>query len=296
MSDRIATASELLDMYAEEWSTEMHPATRRRYRYELGRWARLTGDPPINEIDTQTYQRFRAATIEAGLKPATCESALRVVRSILRMAMAHGLIDRAPDRGRARRISAPQPQPPSPAEVDEFLKAAHYETRWPRLHVRPRVFWYSVVCVGCWTGLRRWDLLWGLQWRHVDLENHVIRYSASKTDHEHAWPLTPLVERHIEAMRPTFGTDPERLVFGPGLSPHLLQQTMERLCLAAEIRRLTFKMFRQYAVSQWTAANEAAGQLLHGCGLPRVLRHYIDPLVVLSKCADAVVMPSELSK
>lgn len=289
---RRLTAVVAYEKLYSKWATDLSPRTKKRYRYELERWSRLTGDPPIAEIGTSTFQEFRAASAEKGHKPATTESTLRVIRSVLRCAMAHGAIRTMPDRGRPRRIQAPEPHPPSNDELNRFLRSLQ-GSRWPKTHVPPSVFWRCFVCLDLWTGLRREDAFWKLAWEHVHADR--IEFRAGKTSKLHAWPMTPLVERHLRMMRPIFKVPKSTPIFNPGKSGHSLQRELERICDAAEIRRLTVKGFRQASVTIWSAADSRAGEIIHGVGMPAVMNHYLDKLAILKAAADAVQMPDALN-
>lgn len=288
---RRLTASGVYETLYKSWATDLAPRTERRYRYEITRWTKLTGDPPITEITTATYQEFRSKSAQKGHAAESTESTLRFIRQILRCAKAHGAITVMPDRGRPRRIKAPEPHPPSLDELNRFIRALHV-SQWPRTHVPPATFWRSFVCIDLWTGMRREDAFWRFAWEHV--RDDRIEFRAGKTGKSHAWPLTPLVERHLQMIRPTFQAPPGRLVFNPGKSTHSLQRELERICDAAEIRPLTIKSFRQAAVTLWSQANPRAGEILHGVGMPRVLQHYLDQFAILRSVADQVQMPSAL--
>lgn len=287
---RRLTAVRVYETLYGQWSTDLSPKTSKRYRYELNRWSRITGDPPVSEITTGTYQSFRAKSAEEGHAPSTTESAIRVVKQMMRCAMAHGAIKVMPDRGRPRRIQAPEPHPPSNDELNRFLRVAHM-ARWPKTHVSPPTFWRCFACLDLWTGLRREDAFWRFGWEHIHPEH--IEFRAHKTRKLHAWPMRPLIERHLRMMRPVLGKLP--LIFNPGKSPHSMQKEIERLCDAAEIRRMTIKSFRQAAVTIWTKADRRAGEIVHGVGMPRVLNHYLDTLAVLDAVADDVELPDALN-
>ena len=51
------TASKVYETLYQQWATDLSPRTARRYRYELERWSRLTGDPPI------AVKSFRQAAV-----------------------------------------------------------------------------------------------------------------------------------------------------------------------------------------------------------------------------------------
>lgn len=287
-----ATLRAVLPLYVAVWNPAISPRTHRKYRHELNRWESLTSNPPVGEITTETFQRFRAASAAAGHKASTTETTLRCVRSLMRCALGNGVIDTMPDRGRARRIQLPEPNPPSVENVDAFL--AHVGVaRWPKLHVTPAMFWTSVVAVACWTGMRRHDLLWRLKWEHVDFDSMCIVFRASKTGKRHAFPITPMLESHLRYMEPSWDYDESFPVFGPSQSPHFVSRTLREIAEAAGIEAFGMQQLRQFAINQWTTADPEAGRLIHGMNIG-VMKHYIDPLRILRAVADRVVMPSGL--
>jgi len=289
------TMRELLHLYVTAWATEIKPSTSRRYRHDLTRWIKFVGNPSVEEITTATFQQFRAASAEAGEAPGTTETTLQTVRALMRCAYGHGIISKMPDRGKARRCPTPEPHPPSVEELDAFLAHVHV-AKWPRrIHIPTAVWWTSLICLACFTGLRRADLLWRLAWSDIDLEGKAIRFRANKTGALHSFPITPVVERHLLAIRPQWAFEPSRLVFGPSKSPHIIYREMKRVCEAAGIRTLGLQQCRQYAVTQWSSASGEAGALVHGCGLERVLLHYLDRLTVLERVADQVKLPAALA-
>lgn len=292
---RRLTARDVWDQWYRLWAPDLSPRTERRYRHELTRWERLSDNPPLAEISTRTYQEFRAASSQKGHSAGTTEGTLRFVRQIMRCAMAHGAIAVMPDRGRARKIQAPQPHPPSIEELDKLFRACGV-ARWPRLHVPPKTFWRSWMAVDLWTGLRREDSFWRLSLDHVSDPDDAILFRANKSKVPHPYPLNDIIRRHIRAMVPTFSHKPGRLIFGPSKSPHLIQRELDRIADAACVRRVTPQSFRQAAINIWTIADPRAGEIIHGCGIPRVLAHYLDRLQILRHAAGKVVVPVAMTE
>lgn len=292
---RRLTARDVFDTLYHQWATDLSPRTERRYRHELNRWEKLTGNPPLAEITTRDYQSFRASSSQSGHAAGTTESTLRFIRQLLRCAMANGVVNVMPDRGRARRIEAPQPHPPSLDELDKLLRHCGV-ARWPRLHVPAKVFWRSLISVALWTALRREDLFWRLKLEHIDFAENLILFRASKSKAPHPFPLHPVVVRHIKAMIPAFPHNRSRPLFGPSRSPHLIQRELDRIADAAEVRRITPQNFRQSGINLWTMADPRAGEVIHGCGIPRVLAHYLDRLQILRNAAGNVVVPKAMTE
>ena len=49
--------------------------------------------------------------------------------------------------------------------------------------------------------------------------------------------------------------------------------------------------FRRFAVQSWSVAHPEAGRIVHGCGVPRIMRHYVEPLRLLDRHATSVDVP-----
>lgn len=291
---RRLTARAVYDSLYQTWSPDLSPRTAKRYRHELSRWEKLSGDVPLSEITTVTYQEFRAASSRVGHSAGTTESTLRFIRQLMRCAHAHGAVAVMPDRGRARRIDPPQPHPPSIEELDKLFRNCGV-ARWPRMHVPTKTFWRSWMAIGLWTAMRREDLTWRLALEHIDFSENLILFRASKSKAPHPFPLNEVINRHIRAMLPA-QQSPTRKLFGPSRSPHLIQRELDRIANAAHVRRVTPKSFRQAGVNAWTLADPRAGEIIHGCGIPRVLSHYLDRLQILRHAAGNVVVPAAMAE
>lgn len=292
---RRLTARDVFDQFYRQWAPDLEPRTERRYRHELNRWEKLSGNPPLAEITTQTYQAFRSASSQKGHAAGTTESTLRFLRQVMRCALAHGAISILPDRGRPRRIDPPQPHPPTIEELDKLFQHCGV-ARWPKLHVPCKTFWRSWMAVALWTGLRREDVCWRLAIEHVIFAENLILFRAKKSKAPHPFPLNEIIVRHIRAMIPTFPHQGTRKLFGPSKSPHLIQRELDRIALAARVRRITPQNFRQASVNMWTIADPRAGEIIHGCGIPRVLAHYLDRLQILRNAAGNVVVPAAMTE
>jgi len=292
---RRLNARTCFDTLYKLWAPDLAPRTERRYRHELNRWEKLTNDPPLSEISTTLYQQFRASSSQLGHAAGTTESTLRFIRQLMRCALAHGAINVIPDRGRARRIDAPQPHPPSIDELDRMFRVCEV-ARWPRLHVPTKIFWRSWMAVALWTALRREDIFWRLALEHIDFKESRILFRAHKSSVPHTFPLNEIVTRHIRAMVPTFSHNTRRVLFNPSRSPHLIQRELDRMADAAEVRRITPQNFRQAGINMWTIADPRAGEVIHGVGIPRVLSHYLDRLQILKNAADNVIVPASMTE
>lgn len=281
------TVSETYQSLYAAWSPDLAEATAQRYANDLLRWRMRITDPPVQDVTTETYSRFRAASAAAGDSPDTTETTLQTVRQVMRCAFAHGLIDTLPDPGKARRRNRRPPRPATCEELRKLWNAADAMS-WPITDtwMLPAPWWRAWLSLAYWTGLRLTDLTWRLSMEHVRTDS--IQYAAGKTKCEHAFPLTDRLRWIVQQCRAR--------PYQPSLlhcarSANLLRKHLRRLCDVAGIRKLTPKHFRQACVTEWTKADSRAGELMHGCGMPGVLRHYINPLDILAAAAPKVAWP-----
>lgn len=270
-------------------SPELSDASIQRHAFDLKRWHALIPRKDISEITTLDYLDFRRLSAKAGHAPSTTETTIRTVKQILNAAAVMGRLDKVPVSGRSRKISRPTPRPATSEELRRLWLIGTAAARWPRNSAfrTPRAFWKGWIMFAYWTGLRLTDLTWRLSRDHI--EPGMIRFRASKTGVEHCIPMRPELWQVINARRPDSGP-----IFQCYHKPSRLREHLARLCEAADIRKLTCKNFRQAAVCAWSMADATAGQLLHGCGLPGVLKHYLDPGQIMLAAAPRVVWPFDL--
>jgi hypothetical protein len=70
-----------------------------------------------------------------------------------------------------------------------------------------------------------------------------------------------------------------------------LRRELARIAQAAGVPYVSPHGFRRFAITQWSLANDLAGRIIHGEGLSRVMRHYIQPVAVLDRWAPYVEIP-----
>lgn len=262
----------------------LRPASIRRYRSELNRLDRLLGPVPIPDFRVNHFDNFRNAALEAGLQPETIESSIKVAKAILRYARDRGIIKAIPLFGKPLRITAPEPEPATHDEIEALwsvFKLANYPGRG---RLSPCDWWKAWSTIDFFTALRIEDSM-RLAKEHVRSDH--IRFQASKTSAVHLFPLVSPVSDWTEEL---FKSD-SPLLFGRHRQ-NGLRDEMARLCELAAIRRLTPKCFRQAGITAWVKADETAGKLVHGCGLPGVLHHYIGVVDVLRSALDRFVWPA----
>ncbi|MGQ9537950.1 MAG: tyrosine-type recombinase/integrase [Actinomycetota bacterium] len=207
------TFSEFAEDFLAAKRGEIKPSTLADYRqvirnHLLPAFSRLR----LSEITPARVQAFLASLAEDGVSPATAGKVYRVLKVILRRAIALELLDRDPTVAiRPPRVERKEMDFLTPEEVEALLAAAQGDTR-------------DIIATAVFSGLRQGEIF-ALRWRDVDFEAGVIRvvrsYSPSNgftdlktSSSRRAVPLLPrlaalLRERYERKGRP----GPEELVF-----------------------------------------------------------------------------------
>jgi integrase len=292
MISRAITARDLLRTVAEHiYCPEVAPTTRTKIRCELKRWEKLTANPPIDQICKVTLRGFRSGLLEAGYAPDTIVTSLETVQTILREASDEwDLLDAVPRIGKGR-ISRKIPEPAG-ATVEQVGGAFGCADRatWPRLSVSTGTFWRAWIALTAWTGLRLSDSLLKLEWKHVRRKDRCILFVAGKTRRHHKRHVFPLPDWLASLLEPMNACGSERVFPVPDTMTRF-RDHLRGLCRDAGVDDFTPQNLRQFAVTQWTIADRTAGELVHGCGLPKVLTHYLGVLRILEAAEENVVMP-----
>lgn len=265
---------------------DLGAGTRSRYHYELLRWERNTPDPDVRQINRALANQFRQDCLRVGLSRSSIESTLSVVRRILRVtAEADGSpLDALPMLGRAMKQPQPNPRAMTLDQLADLYRVAHVCT-WPKFPgLSPTVFWRCFDVIAFCTGLRLYDLMHSLNWR--DVTDTAVSCTARKTGKRHVFPMHPVLQRHLEALRPL--RSPDGRILPVSRSPNLVRRELRLRSMAACITPvITPKQLRQNAGTHWeSAAGGAGGKVLgHTLGvsdryisIPRVLQTAVSKL------------------
>lgn len=122
--------------------------TARNNLYRLARWARISGDPPVQKIATEHFSRYRVDALAAGISADTAETDISVVLHALRMAQRMGKIRSVPWSGvKLKKRSTPK-NVPTMEDIGKCYQNAGVAV-WPT-HMDPGTFWrcWYVVSLG----------------------------------------------------------------------------------------------------------------------------------------------------
>lgn len=255
-------------------------ASFKRLKTSVNRWNRLSGIP-LDSATTSALAAFRERALSEGLSPHSVE------QTAVDVALLAGI-----DRGCPLDVPPPDPDVPTVARVEAIYRHCHVAS-WPVrtrsrggigckwLNCSTTQWWQSwIVCAGRW-GLRIGDL------ERLTVEDvHSKRFRAGKTGKIQPLPHRPCVMRHVRQLNVKSG----RLFPGLG-SRHQLRRELKAIASAAGVQYVSPHGFRRFAIQSWSIAHPEAGRIVHGCGIPRIMRHYVEPLRLLDKHAESLDVP-----
>lgn len=278
------------DLY--EPKKRVAPKTKQKMRHEVARWERLTGDPPLSEIDGDLFDEVRGRGLSQGLAADTIETTIGSVLTVIRFGQKHGKVDSVPDAGERLSRTFRRKHVPTLADLEAaYLKAD--AAVWPKLGIPTGDFWRAWLVCSYFTGLRLEDMMERLTWDLVTEDS--IATTASKTSKLHVFPYPPVLARHLERLkaidRDQIVPARHHLIFPITKCPHLVRRELGRISEAAGLRiKIGPQALRRLAGTQWQRAKWGAGQTLLGHTLG-VSDRYIAPLI-LQEAVRLLEVPS----
>ena len=280
---------------------KLSAATRTSYEESVSHWVRLTGDPPLDQIDDQAVASFAARLYElpgrrsSQMSEWTAHKHVRQLQRILDFAgpktrdragrMNQAVIDLPP---LIPRPGNPPKAPRPPYTTDELQKliSAASDLARPAWHPDPPAYWRSLLSLLATTGLRIGEAL-AAQWNHVTrspdfpgawLDIPPTAHKSKKSKRQYV-PL-----QAFESLQSAPRVD-DHLIPWPGKHRRWLDRLFHRLHDAAGIpphRQLGF-----HAIRRWHLTTVRRLGFFHSRDLARAaaghsdtattLAHYLDP-------------------
>lgn len=267
------TLDDMLDVYLE-YAHDLTINTKRKYIGHLRCLQRVLGEEisSIDRIDTETFVKFRKAAQKRDLSPFTTESVINDVLTLLRYAHVTDRLERVPHAGRRLKRIICVKKIPTLAQLGSIYSYTD-AADWPtHTGVPPKVWWQLFLCVLYFTGLRITDVL-RLRWENC-FENKIV-IQARKTGKIQTIPLHPIIQKHLQAFRTSFGD----WVFPVGVGTvSRIRKQLGRICDAANVRYVTPQQIRRLAGTEFERAAPDAGKKLLGHCPSSVSDFYLVPL------------------
>lgn len=269
-------------------SPHLSQASRSNLRYALNRWEQATHNPAVPNITAADLDAVVMSC--ANRSPFTARAYLIWVRILLRRAKRVGIIETVPEFPRIRCRRRLKPTPTIEDLGRMYAEADCAGLTWPRFE-DPARFWRRWLVVGFFTGLRLADMIWHL--RRESIRREAVVIAAQKTDKLLAVPLCPVLSRHL--LQENDGADGR--LFPVSNSPHLVRRELRKLSEAANTScKVTPHAIRRASITEWMAASESAGRIVHGCGIGGVLASYVQVLRPLQRARPRLAVPPEFER
>ena len=176
--------------FAEQWlrdyaTVQVKPSTLGGYRSMLASsLIPFFGDVPLASIRTADVQRYVAERLASGVKGATVQKALIMLKGMLKQAVEWDYLRVNPAQAaKAPRREHTEMDFLTPAEIHAFLGALDRE-------------WYALFFTAIFTGMRLGELL-ALQWSDIDWRSGTIRVRRSVWHGQFQEPKTRYAVRTI---------------------------------------------------------------------------------------------------
>lgn len=237
-------AQEYLENNAPRW----RPGTRQRYQSIVRDFLRPLNPLPIKQVDRAQVKKLLAELLQIR-SSGTVEVVHAVISGIFSEAIDLGYTDRNPAYGLLKRVLPPkksraltEPDPFSREELQEFLKVA-----WEILP-QPLALILEIMAM---TGLRLGEAL-AMRREYLDLRNGQYHVTATTRNGQYGPPksgnrlvdieetLVAKLEGYLRSLRKqalACGGSVDFLF--PGVTQRMVQRAMDRVCMAAKLRRRT---------------------------------------------------------
>jgi integrase len=281
------------------------PRTIYSYRGALKLWRLITGDPPIEEITSQTLGLFRDALSKRRGKKSYMKAATNTVAARLRFIQS--ILDKAGPPARRNRDASgliacpPWIRPPRleiklPRTVSpEVLKVVYDATAgmdWPHVPgVKAPAWWKSLLEVVYNTQLRR-RTLFEMRMDEVDWQKNCLRLSGQRFKSGRPM-IVHLNGAAMEALRRI--RTARELVFPTNANPKTFYCWFHRLQNSAgipETQHFGLHVIRKTAATVLAETSPRTAQLALGHGsLTTTMNHYIDPSAIIGAALDSMPQP-----
>ncbi|MEX2138586.1 MAG: site-specific integrase [Pirellulales bacterium] len=279
----------------------------------LRRWAILTGDPPLEQIATETLCRFRDALLKLRgmsavkrMSPNTVRTVLNRIQTFLdkagpagwRNRDAVGLIDKVPWVKLPPKVRR-TPKTVSDETLNEFYLGC-VAAEWPRSdYFKPPAWWRALIVTAYNTGMRR-NTLFSLRMKWIDWQARciVVPAEVTKTQTEQVIPLNQAAVDHLRAIRtdrefvfeyPTKTRRDRRDVRGFHVYFHRLQ---DACAIPAEQHFTLHQLRKTCATNLWEYNPQAAQYAMGHTSLGTTAAHYVRGHGMLARAVEQMPQPS----
>jgi len=163
------TLFEFIEKYLDYSRVNKSETSYNRECEVIRHFKRFFGNPTLDKITTERIEEYKSLRVKEGMKPATVNKELAVLRFMLRKAVEWNYLRDNPFKGiKMLKVTKQPVRFLTQEEIDRLIECAS-------LWLKP------ILIVLRNTGLRRHELL-NLRWKDIDFDNKTILVTSRKTN------------------------------------------------------------------------------------------------------------------
>ncbi len=276
------TVRDAMERYYLPQAVGLAPRTHQTTRYRVTAWERVISST-VEQITSDDFVRFRAHCLDLSQSPATIESTISIVLTILRACEERGSLRRVPRAGHRLKRRTPSPKIPRLTSLGPLWNHCHVAL-WP-IGIDKIPFWRRWIACSYTTALRLEDQIF---LRSSSVQDDAVTVTAKKTKKVHRIPIHPVFTRQLNAESKT-----DRVFDIPKSSAPFIRRELRRICRAAGVPKVTPQEIRRLSVCEWERARPGCGALIQGSGINGSLAYYLDPSLPLFEAIASLAIPDE---
>jgi integrase len=182
------------EKYLGDWLTSIETkkskGTFERYEHTVDLFLKHIGTAarsPVTSINSSHVEGFLDARLKAGVAPKTAVVDIKTLNVAFNRAERYSVILKNPVTAvEMPKVESSERDIFTPEQVAKLLQT-----------VGPKSDWFTLILLGYFTGQRLGDCV-TLEWKQVDMRNHVIHFKQKKTGKKVAVPMTEDLDEHLQ--------------------------------------------------------------------------------------------------
>lgn len=182
------------EKYLRDWlasiETKKSSGTHERYKHTVDLFLKHIGGvarSPVTSINSSHIEGFLDARLKDGVAPKTASIDIKTLNVAFNRAERYSVILKNPVTAvEMPKIESSERDIFTVEQVGKLLETAGHKSEW-----------FTLILLGYYTGQRLGDCA-TLEWRQVDMKNHIIHFKQRKTGKKVTVPMTEDLDEHLQ--------------------------------------------------------------------------------------------------
>ena len=170
--------------------TKKSKGTFERYEHTVDLFLKhigTTAKSPVTSINSQHIEGFLNARLKDGVAPKTAVVDIKTLNVAFNRAERYSVILKNPVTAvELPKVESSERDIFTPEQVAKLLQAVGHKDEW-----------FTLILLGYFTGQRLGDCV-TLEWKQVDMKNHLIHFKQGKTGKKVTVPMTEDLDEHLQ--------------------------------------------------------------------------------------------------